>query len=128
MRLDPGRIAIAALLLASCGNLGHGADASAEGPAYTVEIEPGITPRLQPSEVVELLRPEYQTKVLSVKCIKSTSFHTWGEPEGAKIIWVVRIDVPFFRPHANAPPTSSRTQTHVFDDATGNGLGRGTGF
>jgi hypothetical protein len=78
--------------------------------------------------IAALLRPEYRTKVLSLECRKSTGFRTWGEPEGAKMIWLVRIDVPFFRPHADSPPTSSATQTHVFDDATGANLGRGTGF
>jgi len=122
MRLNPGRIAIAALLLAAGGGLGRATDAGEERPAYSVEIEPGLSPRMQASEVVELLPADQRTKVLAVKCTKSQRGFI------AKTVWLVRVKVRFFRPHPNAPPTYSDTTTHVIDDATGAGLGTGTGF
>ena len=128
MTLSPARIAITALLLSTSGDLGHAADTGAEGPAYTVEIEPGLTPRMQPSEVVELLRPEQRTKVLSLKCIMSSDFRTSADPEGARPLWMVRVKVHFFRPHYGSPPTSSPITTYVVDDAKGAILARGTGF
>lgn len=128
MVLSPGRIAIAALLLSASGDLGHAADTGAEGPAYTVEIEPGLTPRMLPSEVVEALRPEYRTKVLSLECTKSQSgFRASEAPYDWKTVWQVRVDVPFSRFHYNSPPTHSDTTTYYVDDAIGAVFGRGTG-
>jgi hypothetical protein len=122
MRLHPRGIAIAALLLAAGGGLEAAADAGAEGPAYSVAIEPGSSPRMQASEVVELLPADQRTKVLSLECTKSQRGFL------SKTVWVVRVGVPFWRPHLNAPITASDTTTHIIDDATGAGLGTGTGF
>ena len=133
MRLNPGRIAIAGLLLAAGGGLGRATDAGEERPAYSVEIEPGLSPRMQASEVVELLPAAERTKVLSLECMSTQTFRSrYRGPLvpvfDAKTVWLVRVKVRFFRPHPNAPPTYSDTTTHVIDDATGAGLGTGTGF
>jgi len=133
MRLNPGRIAIAALLLAACGDLQAAADAGHEGAAYSVEIEPGLSPRMQASEVVELLPAKHRAKVLSLECMSNQTYHSrdWGHiipVLKAEKIWLVQVKAPFFRPHANAPPTVSDTQSYLIDDATGTVLGRGTGF
>jgi hypothetical protein len=133
MRLNQGRIAIAALLLAASGGLQVSADAGAEDPAYSVEIEPGVSPRMKASEVVELFPAKDQAKVLSLECMsKQTFLSRYSGPAvpvfDSKTVWVVRVKVPFFRPHYNSPPTSSKITTHIIDDENGGGLGTGTGF
>jgi len=133
MRLNQGRIVISALLLAASGGLQTAMDAGAEDPAYSVEIEPGVSPRMKASEVVELLPANQRTKVLSLECMsKQTFLSRYRGPVvpafDSKTVWVVRVNVRFFRPHYNSLPTSSRITTHIIDDETGGGLGTGTGF
>jgi len=133
MRLSRRQVAIAAVLLAAAGGLGGATDAGAEDPAYTVEIEPGLLPRMQASEVVELLPAKQRTKVLSLECMSNQTYHSraWGHiipVLKAEKIWLVQVKAPFFRPHAIGPPTVSATQSYLIDDATGAGLAHGTGF
>jgi hypothetical protein len=128
MTLSPARIAITALLLSTSGDLGHAADSGAEGPAFTVEIEPGLTPRMQPSEVVEALPADLRTKVLSLECTKSQSGFRMSEaPYDWKTVWRVRVDVPFWRPDYDSPPIHSDITIYYVDDAIGANFGRGTG-
>ena len=117
------RIAIAALLLAAAGDLGFATPARATEPGYSVTIEPGLTPRMQASEVVELLPAEQRTKVLSLECMSNQTYVV--VPDDKKI-WLVRVKVGFFRPRWNASPIASDTTSYLIDDATGTILGRGT--
>jgi hypothetical protein len=101
--------------------------------SYTVEIEPGLTPRMTASEVVEVLPAKQRTKVLSLECMSNQTYDSrdWGHiipVLKAEKIWLVQVKARFVRPHANAPTTVSETTSYLIDDATGTILGRGTGF
>jgi hypothetical protein len=127
------RIAGAALLLTAVGDLGYATSARATEPAYSVTIEPGVTPRMQASEVVSLLPAKHQAKVLSLECMSNQTYGSrdWGHPIPvltAEKIWLVQVKARFFRPHAVGPPTDSDTTSYLIDDAAGAILGRGTGF
>jgi hypothetical protein len=121
------------MLLTAAGGLGFATPARAAEPAYSVTIEPGLTPRMQASEVVALLPAKHQAKVLSLECMsKPTFLSRYSGPVvpvfDAKAVWVIRVKVAFVRPHYNTPTTYSDITTHVINDTTGAGLGTGTGF
>jgi hypothetical protein len=125
------RAALALALVAGAALTGAQA-IGADAAGYRVAIEPGLHPRLTPGQVVELLPPDQRGKVLSVECLSRASFHARARSLvpafKGEMVWLVHVDAPLFRPRLRGDPVSSATQIHLFEDATGASLGRGTGL
>jgi hypothetical protein len=130
MRRGALRLAGAGLALAA--SLAAAPVIGADEVGYAVTIEPGITPRLRPDQVVERLPPEHRDRVSSLECLSRETFRARARSLvpafDSERVWLVRVEVPLFRPRLGGAAISSPSQVHLIDDVTGASLGRGTGF
>src|SRR5262245_35735802 len=107
--------------------------ASADGPGYTVTIQPGVSPRMSPSTLAETVAAAARTRgagdvtILSVECSDGIEFRSaYSDPtmRNGGPVWTVRLGGRF--PNLHVPPgahsSTGTAASYVIDDETGEAL------